>query len=235
MANFWIGFTKAAAEKKKKKESGMGRGGVLASGLVTDLAALPFLGATSLGTKIEKAMSPDQSKTFADKVRAARGLKTTVSHLPISDLQSGFDPVEDTVRVPLKPVPSSLAHELGHAGSVGKLWQRGPAMQALINGVRLSARAGTFAPGLALMTNTETGDKVAPYAGLAAAAPLLAEETSASLKGLRDLKRFRGTGTMLRGIPSLATSLGSYAAAPALSGYLAKRYIDKQKAKKGTP
>jgi hypothetical protein len=62
-----------------------------------------------------------------------------------------------------------------------------------------------------------------PLAGLLAAAPGLLEEMSASGRALGDLKKHEGSEAMAKAIPALALGFGSYAARPAVAGYLTKR------------
>lgn len=94
--------------------------------------------------------------------------------------------------------------------------------------VPTKTRLGTVAhkgSGLAPAVATAAGsDKVAPYAGMAMAAPLLYEEGAASLRALRDIRRFHGGRAMLRAAPSLGAAWAGYAAAPAAAGLASHLY-----------
>lgn len=229
MNNFWAGFEKQAKKKKDKDKplpNAAAAGLNLLAGIGINVPA--FSGATHL-QKLDRTMSTAEAKKFMKAVQEARGLETK-AHFGFPGGESYHIP-HDTVRVPKKPGSGALAHELGHAASAGKIWRSGRLGRVYLGADILGHKLSPLATPLALLSNTETGDKIAPYASLALATPTILEEASASLKGLRDLNRFKGTGAALRAAPGLAGAFGTYLATPALMAYLAKRHVDKKKEK----
>lgn len=229
MSGFWSGFEKQAAKKKDDKKP-MSNTSAAALNMAAGIGInMPAVEAFRHLEKYDPKMTPADAKKFMQEVQKARDLKTTALWgYPGAE---SYDLAKDTVRIPKDPRAGSLAHELGHAGSAGKLWRSGGFGRGFLKAEMFAHKLSPLATPLALLTNTETGDKIAPYASLAMTTPTLVEEASASIKALRDLNRFRGRGAALRAAPGLAGAFGTYLATPGIMAYLAKRHVDKKKEK----
>ena len=219
--SFWGGFEKQA--KKKEEGSADGRlakhtGAALAASVVPELLH-PLAG------KLDKKFTPEEAQHYFRKVRAEHGLKT---HLHMSNEHSGsYYPSEDKVHVNHSPRRGTLAHELGHAQSVGKgLNSKSKLLSSYHKGSMHmrdhQGNASLLSPALA-MSDNKTVQKVAPFVPLAIHAPTLIEEATATVKGLRDLKRHHGLGAAARAAPGLAGGFATYLAGPAAMGYITHR------------
>lgn len=224
MRAFWTGFEKRADEKEDDSSALS-----LGAGLLSPAAGLPFTAGAVMAGNRERMMSPSSVKRFAGNVSSARNIDPKIMHTKPHFIASVYNPVTNEIELSGRSPPSIAAHELGHASSVGKLWNKGKLPGKAATMAMALGKASTFLPGLALATGTETGEKIAPYAGLIGAAPQIIEEMSATGRGLRDLKRFGPKGSLLRAVPTLGLALGSYVAPPAISGYVTKKIIDARK------
>lgn len=114
-----------------------------------------------------------------------------------------------------KGAPSAVvAHELGHAS--GKLpgWYKG--LQAFSRGAGTPLGLAAGLGGALALDPESTAAKAAPYAPVALAAPMLAEETRATWRGLRALKA--AGRSRLGGLARLIVPLLGYGAVPAAVG-----------------
>jgi len=138
------------------------------------------------------------------------------------DLGSFFDPERNRIGVGRQSVPSSLAHELGHASG----WR----VPHKLYGASL--RLGNLAALASIPAQAIAGrdSAVQPYLRYAPAAllsPVLVEEARASLRALRGLHAVKGWGGVGHGLLSLLPSFGTYAglaATPIVAGEVMDAY-----------
>ena len=138
------------------------------------------------GGAVNRAGDPGINAALHDKLPS---LATTLEHNPHG--VDSFFPGDRTIQVtkPLHEVNSGiLAHEIGHAATVG---QAGSTLRSMAYSLGpLSALAGSA--GVALAKDKETGFDRAML-GTAGSLPRLAEETLASAKGYRMLRELGTT------------------------------------------
>jgi hypothetical protein len=199
MQGFWAGFEKRAGIVRTSIERGVPL-------LVGIGAAETLSGLMHKQDKREGLLNKKEIKSLASKIIKAKGLKTKIVFGDYS--MPSYAPEIDTVLLPESASAGSVAHELGHAASIGALRRSGPLGRAAEHATHGLGQVSHWGP-------TVTG---APLAGLLMAAPLLAEEASASVRAYLDLKKHEGDETARRAIPSLALGFGSHAAAPAVAG-----------------
>lgn len=177
--------------------------------------------------------SPEEIKKYVHDVSKLRGIKSKFQFDPYQDGGAFYLPTEayhdGVVSLPKKTRVPVAAHEFGHAQSIGrygKLVSPGK-LQTMFELARGAARYSPLAPAAvaALGDGNKTTEKIAPYSGLAMAAPMLLEEASANIHALRDLHKLRGLKGAVKGLPDLGISFASYLSGPAISGYLVHRAI----------
>jgi hypothetical protein len=236
---FRDGFEKTA--KKEDKKPGFGRtlmntGVGLAAG-----AAAPTVLSTgfSLG-----ALAASEKHNTADTDRVVATFKNTHPNNNLSVFRTGapeagasigrrirhgaaafYNPESHSVVAPDKI--SFMAHELGHstapkyhAGAGGKaFWMTQGITRKLAPGM------AALAPGVVgAAKGHENVQDIATYAPAAVAAPMVAEEARASLKGLNYIRKSHGMGKALRAAVPLGLAGASYAAIP-VGSVLASRWM----------
>ena len=136
----------------------------------------------------------------------------------------------------------TLLHEGGHLANFRDIWggtarligdtsrdkKRSHQLARLLLALRVPVATGgaILGTGIGMYANKEWGDK-AWTLPLLAGAPLVAEEGIASARGLNALRKAKGLGAALRGVPRLGAGLATYAALPVgggLAAYLANRW-----------
>jgi hypothetical protein len=130
----------------------------------------------------------------------------------LQDLRKAhYNPVSHYVQS--STVPSTVAHELGHASAHSPRYHKFVGLHR-----RLFMPASILAPALtAGMAGNDTAQAVSTYAPLAIAAPVLAEEARATAVGLNYLRKSHGIGKALRAALPLTLAGASYAALPVAS------------------
>jgi len=221
--SFWGGFEKQA----KKKEEGSADGRLAKhTGAALALSAVPGV-LMPHAEKLDKKFTPEEAEHYFRKVRAEHGLNTAMRTVKEKADSGFYHPGEDHIQVNHSPLRGTIAHEMGHAQSLGRGFR---SKSKLVRGyhkgsMRLQAHQGNAAllnPALA-MSDNKTVQKVAPFVPLAVHAPTLIEEATASIKGLKDLKRHHGLGAAVRAAPGLAAGFGTYLAVPSAMGYITHR------------
>lgn len=204
MKSFWAGFEKKSSVPGNLYER-------LAPALV-GASVGQVLGAYAMNSETdhEELLSKKELLELANKIKKEKGLKTKIV-FQADRFMPVYMPDEDTVYMPPKATRSSIAHELGHAASIGKL----------LNSGGLGRLAGTIAHAMGQLAPLGPGLSGHPLGGFLFAAPQLAEEVSASARALSDLHKHEGKDAMTAALPSLLKGLGSYAAIPAASGLFA--------------
>lgn len=227
MQAFWNGFEKSAGKKKKPASSAagdIGRGGAVALGGY--LASAPAGLLSNITEKYEGAAGPKQIDKFVSQVRKARGLNTS---LHIGDHAPHYNMLEDAVKVPANSSLGTVAHEFGHAATMGKQWRSKGLTKALPVARGIGQGFSLGAPAMMLISGNEKLENAAPYAAAGLMLPSLVEEGAASVKGLRDIKRFSGNAAFRRALPNLAAAYGTYLARPIGAGLLAKYLVSKKR------
>ncbi|MCJ7521639.1 MAG: hypothetical protein MUP21_05440 [Dehalococcoidia bacterium] len=260
MSPFLVGFTKKAKKEEKREplglwgRSGLALAGVVGGNILGALGAVGAVGAMKQLEKLDSRLSPADAESFMKNVSRDKGL--TTSYRPNLLASGAFMPLENAIQTELSPTAGTLAHELGHATSMrgfagGDQVLEGPLRRYLSGGLsnpaeRKRSRSALLklAPMFAgrnlmapaqlglLLSNSETGDKIAPYVPFALHAPNLIEEGGASLRALGTLAKHRGGAkAALKAAPSLAAAFGSYLAAPLGMTLATKMYLNSKKSR----
>lgn len=227
MNDFWAGFEK----RGKSKDS--------AGNKIKDVAvggAATLVVNTAAGAALIPALLLDKNMSAADKelltMQGNIGMKNPIN--PITHegiegvLMSAYRPETHTVESINRA--GVLSHELGHAKSF-----QGPARQmSSFNRARILMHSNPVlftsmaAPLIGAVSDNEKVREAAPYTALIAA-PMVAEEAGASIRGLKNIAMSLGLKRALRAAPSLAAAGLTYATIPGVAAYMAHRMAKKRR------
>jgi hypothetical protein len=258
---FWRGFEKKAATARARaprsdlggspqpvnpaesraKEVIVPAGAAIAGNVLTTLGTAGIL-------KVSPRVSDAEARDFAHKVNRLRNMNVHLrTHDGMPDLASVYSVeglnrasnVRGTVHVPAKPNLGILAHELGHADSLGRKLMRDHPDQAsaMAHGLprvrghqyRLLATPLLAGVATAATSNNSELESAVPYVTVLPALPTLLEEGKATYNGLKDIKRLKGTKDMLKSAPGLAAAFSTYASIPVGAALAAKYMINRRK------
>lgn len=197
---------KTAASDATNRESAAGLGGGLATMVGTGIGQA---GLAAGGMGLESALTTTkEKKRLAKLLRKHMELPKDVSvrtDLP-SNLQSHYHPFLNEIRTGKKPIPSVLAHEMGHAS--GKPFV--PFGASIPLGRLGSLLSIPALLGQAYTDPESTTTKALQYGPGALQVPMLLEEGRASARALRGLYRAAGAKTALKGLLSLLPAYATY-------------------------
>src|SRR5688572_17442595 len=233
MNAFWEGFEKRAKawtraeqaeldERRKDTFKALGAG-VLATG--------GALGLTNLGSQVDPRLAPKDAVRLGNDILNQTKNNSTRAIIGAApeDLRSFYDARKDVAGVPMHPRSGYLAHEIGHANSMGKLLRK----NKLLGEAWLGAyNVGKYAPVLQaslMMSEDEAAREKAPYGALLAT-PTILEEAMATGRGLHSLYKTRGGKAALKAAPGLAGAFSTYLAVPGGMA-LAAHYLNKKRKK----
>lgn len=232
MHQFWSSFEKRAKEKSKKSKKytgdekfkdvlkgvGLGIGGNTLAGM----AMIPALAIDPNLSALDAARLTSESK---------KGLKRKILPTIINAGNrpvGGYDPVNHTIVTTNKA--GVLSHEFGHArsfqGPVSHMNPLNKLRGALHN--KNTLMLGGILPLFSASSN-EAVSEAAPYGALIAA-PMVAEEGMASMRGLYRVGKSLGIKRMLKAAPSLGTAWATYASIPGAGLYMGLKMRDKRRA-----
>jgi len=195
---------------------------LLAKNLQNDITNSSMTTSRATGEELRKILSP---KTQLDLVpnRDLGSLMYIPKDLPHTTPGHSLG---GTARSSSVMGPQFAAHELGH----GRLWNKSDRLRKVLMGSRALAPLATLGTtiGAGVADTDSKFSKAMPLAGLAATAPVLADEAYASLKGYGALKRIGSKPAVLRTARrQLGKAFGTYGlgiAAPAmLAPYLTRK------------
>jgi len=213
-------FEKTSKEKKKSYKGRnilVGAGGVTIAALANpeeQIGVIP----RKMSAKIMKSTKEIKDPRLMEAaLKKAKELKVKV------DIRKKFAPIgvyeaDSRLVIVGKNRPATLFHELGHSVNFKK-FQSLPKLR--VGGLKVAPLATLAA---AVSKKDSTISKVAPYAAAAAIAPTLADEATASIRAIKDLKKVKATKTQLslarknlgKGFATYAIPMAAMVAVPAL-------------------